>query len=105
MDKKIAFVLTLACVALGVAIGKEYTAKDHTGPEINFSNTELEYSRNMDDEELLEDVIAIDKVDGDVSDTAVVEAVYTDKDAVSITYVARDKSNNITKRTRFLEKK
>ncbi len=104
MDKKIALLLTVVCIALGGMIGKIYLDQDHNGPVITFADSDLTYTKGMTEEDYLDDVEAVDDVDGDVSDSLVIESVYNDKNAVSVTYVARDKSNNISKVTRFIEK-
>lgn len=53
----------------------------------------------MTEKELLEGVTAWDEKDGDVTDSLKIEFLVsnTDENTVVVTYVARDKSNNITK--------
>ena len=50
-------------------------------------------------------VKAIDEVDGDVSDTLVIEnhSKISDDNKINVTYAAYDKSNNVAKVTRIIE--
>lgn len=94
-------VALMAVICAGLAGGNAYMRMqtDHQGPEIICSDKVVsEYNPDMTDEELLEGVSAEDNKDGDVSDSLKVESVYEIDDSnVIITYVAKDKSNNITK--------
>ena len=58
----------------------------------------------MDDAELLEGVTASDNVDGDVTDSLLIEKISgTGEGSVIVTYVARDGANNVAKVSRVLE--
>ena len=59
------------------------------------------YTSDMTTEDLLEGVKAVDKRDGDVSASLTVENVYPNEkgDEVTVVYVAKDNSNNVTKVT------
>lgn len=57
----------------------------------------------MTNEKLLEDVTAIDALEGDVSSMTVIENVYKiSDDQVVVVYVAKDSNNNVTKVKRTL---
>ena len=98
MSKKFAVFMAGVCVGLIALVGWFRLNGDRTGPEVTCNNTSLVYHEGMKDSELLENVIAFDEKDGDVTDSLTVESVYAvDKDEVCIVYVAKDNSNNITK--------
>lgn len=70
--------------------------KDSIKPEITISGT-IAYDGTQSDEELLKNVVANDKKDGDVTDTLVVKSIIilsSGKEA-KITYAAKDRSNNV----------
>lgn len=73
--------------------------EDKTGPVIHFSKSKSQlYTEKMTEEELLEGVTAKDARDGDVSDSLRIESMFFSEDGeVNIIFVAKDKSNNITK--------
>jgi hypothetical protein len=79
--------------------------EDDAPPSISFSNADAAYYEGESTQELLADVKAYDKRDGDVSDTLMVESVQTLSDGtqVSVIYAARDTKNNIAKKTRTLK--
>lgn len=94
----------MAVVAVGVTaiMGWLYINEDRKGPEITIAEGKLNsYTAETTTEELLEGVKAIDAKDGDVSDSLTVENVYPNEkgDQVTVVYVAKDKSNNVTKLT------
>ena len=94
----------MAVVAVGVTaiMGWLYINGDRKGPEITIAEGKLNsYTAETTTEELLEGVKAIDAKDGDVSDSLTVENVYPNEkgDQVTVVYVAKDKSNNVTKLT------
>ena len=75
-------------------------------PVISFSEADaLTYEEGMTDEELLRGISAYDDVDGDVSDSLKVEFVAADPEngTVTVTYAARDKSNNVAKASQILK--
>lgn len=106
MLKKIIIILMIiSCLGMGGYLGFEYKNADRKGPEISFEEEELYFDANEDEEEmLLEDVEAIDDVDGDVSDSLRIESIYqADEDTAIVVYVARDHQNNISKCKRVIE--
>lgn len=105
MAKKNVGIMIFLCVVLAGAIIYIEGQEDHTGPEIIAdSSSDLVYSPDMSEAELLEGISAVDEKDGDVSDTLTVESVYeTDDSSVVISYAAKDNDNNITKYKRTMK--
>ena len=97
-------VVLMAAVAIGATaiLGWLYVGQDRKGPEITIADSKKDsYATDMTTEDLLEGVKAVDEKDGDVSDSLTVENVYPNEkgDEVTVVYVAKDKSNNVTKVT------
>nr|WP_295306090.1 immunoglobulin-like domain-containing protein [uncultured Blautia sp.] len=97
-------VVLMAAVAIGATaiLGWLYVGQDRKGPEITIADSKKDsYTADMTTEDLLEGVKAVDEKDGDVSDSLTVENVYSNEkgDEVTVVYVAKDKSNNVTKVT------
>ena len=97
-------VVLMAAVAIGATaiLGWLYVGQDRKGPEITIADSKKDsYTADMTTEDLLEGVKAVDEKDGDVSDSLTVENVYPNEkgDEVTVVYVAKDKSNNVTKVT------
>ena len=105
MAKKWIAVMLVVCVGLAGGVVYLRTESDHKGPEIVCSDQAAkEYDPSMSDADLTQGITASDDVDGDVTDTLTVESVYeVDDSHVVVTYVAKDKSNNITKFKRNLD--
>lgn len=78
--------------------------KDAHGPEITFGSELPVYQGNTTDPELLSNVKAVDNRDGDVTDTVYVDSVRISEDGsrAKVTYVAVDKSNNVTRASQDL---
>lgn len=97
-------IVLMAAVAVGATaiLGWLYMGEDRKGPEITIADSKKDsYTADMTTAELLEGVKAVDEKDGDVSDSLTVENVYPNEkgDEVTVVYVAKDKSNNVTKVT------
>lgn len=102
MRKWLVVLMTVVAVGAVGFMGWMYVSQDRKGPEITIDESKKDsYTEGMTTEELLEGVKAIDAKDGDVSDTLTVENVYPNDqgDEVTVVYVAKDKSNNVTKMT------
>lgn len=100
----------LAALAAVIVILTMRVRGDRTAPEIQFTETDFIYDISEDDpSKLLQGVIALDRKDGDVSRSLVVESVVPRNDGESavVSYVASDSSNNVVKvyRTVKLHKK
>lgn len=109
MKMKLAVIgFSIADAALIAASAFLYINLDRTAPTISFEDNDrkLIYTEGMREEELLEGVSAADNVDGDVSDSLLIEKISeTANGNVIVTYVALDSSNNVTKRSRVYEKR
>lgn len=95
--------LLAICVLLGAGVVGIYVTGDRQGPKITIpDDSSLTYVEGMDSQLLLEGVVAVDKREGDVSDSLVIENILPniDKTQASIIYVAKDSKNNVTKKTR-----
>lgn len=85
-------------ILLGIGIFL-YVTSDREGPVISIPETALTYREGMDQSQLLEGVTAYDNRDQDVTNSIRIEkviAIETSSEA-RVVYVAKDKSNNITK--------
>lgn len=106
MSKRIWTVLLgVICVAGLCAAAFLYIKKDRQGPKINIPHETVTYNENDELESLLEGVTAKDDVDGDVSDSLIVEAIYPSADGkkAKVVYAAMDSSNNVAKDQRLVD--
>ena len=96
--------LTIIAVILGgLSVAVMFLA-DSKGPTINVDQKNLVYVCGDDKTPLLEGVSAYDINDGDVSDSLMVKdiTVLNSGDIAKVTYVARDKHNNISEAYRIV---
>ena len=101
-------IVLMAAVAIGATgiLGWLYMRQDRKGPEITIAESKKNsYTADMTTEDLLEGVKAVDERDGDVSASLTVENVYPNEkgDEVTVVYVAKDNSNNVTKVTYHID--
>lgn len=98
--------MTVCTVGLLAVCAGLFLTEDRTGPVIKFDDTAVTWQAGDSQEELLRGVSAEDAKDGDVSDTIRVDRVMEleEEKQVIVTYVAKDRSNNITKVNRWVEK-
>lgn len=88
-------VLAFLCGVLSVEIIIGSYKKDNLAPEITVKR-EMVYVEGEDESVLLEGVKAIDDRDGDVSESLRIEKIQIKDDtSATVTYVAKDSSNNI----------
>ena len=102
--KKVTALMTVTtAVLLGLCVVL-FVGEDRTGPEIAFEDKQISYREGGNSSELLEGVAAVDDRDGDVSDTLRVDRIteIQSSDYVVVTYIAKDRSNNITKDDRWV---
>lgn len=103
---KIIFGLLIIMIIIGYWYFKQLKVNnsDKQPPTINY-NDNLITTVNASNEELLKGVSAYDEVDGDVSNSLIIENIskISDDHKVNITYAAYDKSNNVAKMTRIVE--
>lgn len=106
MSKKICTVLLLlVCMAGGALSVFLYIISDHSGPDIQISEERVTYREDSGTDRLLDGVTAVDNVDGDVTDSLMVEAVYpsADEKKAKVIYAAMDSSNNVSKAQRIVD--
>ncbi len=96
--------LTIVAAGLIGVNGYVYLSADRTGPEIQLSSEVTTYDVAVGKDSLLVGVTAVDDKDGDVSDTLRVASVLpnSDNSRVTVTYTAKDSSNNVTKKSTSL---
>ena len=99
----------IVTIAIGIIIGLlvivaviVIASEDRTAPIITLDipvGSEITYTNGEDTGNLIKYATAVDIKDGDVSDSIKIEEIYPTSDllTVKVVYVARDKSNNITK--------
>lgn len=106
MEKKTGVIgLGIAVIVIVVVCIILVATSDKKGPQITYDeNNEIVYKQGDDDKVLLEDVVAIDKNDGNVSDSLIVVGkIINDDGTAKITYMAKDRSNNITQVSRVVK--
>lgn len=105
MAKKWIVIMLIVSMGLAGAVIYLKGQTDGQGPEIKYTKQAIqEYDSSMKDKELLEGVEAVDEKDGDVTDSLTIESIYEMDDShVVVTYVAKDRSNNVTKFKRKLK--
>lgn len=93
-----------ALVVIIAVSGIVVASSDRQAPKITIENTNVTYVEGQDYSSLLVGVSAYDKRDGDVTASLIVESVTPLKsgEQAKVWYVAKDKSNNITKLDRLV---
>ncbi|MCI6997572.1 MAG: DUF5011 domain-containing protein [Eubacterium sp.] len=108
--KKVKIVLSALCLLLLIGgwqyLQKKYLQVDLEAPIIRINESVITVSINATDEQLIEGVTAEDNIDGDVSDSILIENVVKKSGGGAneflITYVAFDSSNNVGRMSRDL---
>lgn len=95
--------LILLVLGLAVLSVNLYLMKDKKGPEIIFEQENAKYD-GINEQLFLLDVSAMDEKDGDVTDSLRIKTVLETEDKYIVTYLAKDTSNNISERSRYVEK-
>lgn len=105
--KKLIAIVMLALTALSVGGVILYSvhrdmARGGRAPEIIFSQEEIEVETGADEQTLLQGVTAMDKEDGDVRASLMVEHVskLVEENVVEATYVAYDSQNHVSRASR-----
>ena len=101
--QRVVLVLTLLAAALMIAaVLKTVGFSDTDGPEITMDESSITVDVDCTDEELLQGITAVDKKDGDVTDSLVVESLsnFIEKGRRQVTVAAFDQDHNVTKATR-----
>ena len=104
MRRKICIILTAVSGVLAVVILILALSADRKGPLITFPDDGSSYADGEADSALLESVTAIDKRDGDVTDTLRIVSVRKSDDgaSASLVYAAKDDAGNVTTKTRVM---
>ena len=104
MEKTYGFLIGLLAALAVVVCFYIGVVKDEHGPEITFGSELPVYKGDTADPELLSNVVAVDSRAGDVTDTVYVDCVRISQDGTraKVTYVAVDKSNNVTRASQNL---
>lgn len=94
-------IVTAALIIIGCVI---IFTSDRKAPEIAVQDMGITYTKGDKDMVLLQGVTAKDNRDGDVTDSLIVEGVVISKNGkqAKICYVAKDKSNNISRAYRIV---
>lgn len=102
--KKVTALMTVTTAVLLGLCAVFFVGEDRTGPEITFEDRQISYREGGSSSELLEGAAAVDGRDGDVTDTLRVDRIteIQSSDYVVVTYIAKDRSNNITKDDRWV---
>lgn len=105
MKKGLVAVLFLVCAALLAGNIVVYIGEDRKGPELTIPQETVTYVAGTDTSSLLAGVTAEDARDGDVTDTVTIESVIPSASGTeaSVTYVAKDSKNNVTKAVRKVQ--
>lgn len=105
MKRVILALLILGCIGAGSLYYWMGMKEDKVPPVISFSDELVLYREGEDTDQLLQGVTAEDEVDGNVTDTVVVESVLPMKSqtAATVIYYAKDRSNNIVQASRRVE--
>lgn len=98
----IGIIIMVINVILIVACCVFYFQADRTAPQLEFQAGEQIYSEGMEQAELLQNIIAHDNSDGDITDRIVIEKVIENKDERNavVFYAVSDKAGNVTKKSR-----
>lgn len=105
MKKSVLVIMIISCLALATVVVLIKMAEDTTGPEFVMEEVSLTYTEGDSHDDLIVGISAVDKSDGDVSESIRVEGVYSDvySSTAKVIYVAKDSKNNISKATRVVE--
>lgn len=105
MKKVLLIILLLFTVILLGLVVYTQSIKDNEAPVIAFEDKEIMYNSEEGQNILLDDVSAYDAVDGDVTNTLIVESIVPlseNTTYVRVTYAAKDKSKNVATKSRIV---
>lgn len=93
-----------SCIIFGIYFFKTQLTKDSMPPTISFDKETLSISVKATEKELLKGVTALDKEDGNITDSIRISSMshFISKGKRKITYIVFDKANNVTTATREL---
>ncbi len=92
-------IIALVIVGIGYYWVHRHIESMNAAPVITIEADSNEFSVKATEDDFLKDVVAIDKEDGNVTDSVIIESIsqIIDGNKRTITYVAFDSSNNVTK--------
>ncbi len=105
MNKKnITIIMSVLTVVLLGVCAILFLTEDRTGPDIQLTKVNVTYHETGDKNDLLAGVEAIDDRDGNVSETLKIDRITEVQEGKFsvVTYIAKDKSNNISKKDRWI---
>ena len=105
-NKIITGLCILSIIGCGVYVEKKYADRDTKAPQINFEEDSITKSVKATTKELLQGVNAKDDVDGDVTDSILIENIIkkeNTKNEFDISYIAFDKAGNCGEAKRMLK--
>ncbi len=104
--KGVTLLLALIALVLCGICAFIYMTEDRKGPVISYPlDTEIVYTEGEDQAVLLADVQAVDGREGDVTDSLRIGEVNLTADGTQavVIYTAKDKNNNVTRKSRVIE--
>ena len=103
MKRLVVLILAVLSIAAGLAAFGYRLRQDRQGPDIT-AYPEVRYYQGIPETELLQGITAYDEVDGDVTDTLVIEkCIENDNGSCTVIYAARDRSSNVSKKTIIIQ--
>ena len=98
-------ILLVSTVIFGYYSIQRYKNNDTEGPSIQIESNVIQVSVQDDKSVFLQGVTAVDKKDGDVTESLGVESVskFKEDKTREVRYVAFDKNNNVSKASRYIE--
>lgn len=94
-------------VGFGFYFVQVYLQANNSSPEITIAKSSNVFSVKASEEDLLLDVSAYDREDGDVTESLIIESISPifNENTRTVTYVAFDSNNNVTKLERDIKYK
>lgn len=104
MNRGLLILTVIVAVMFGITLSGELMDDTDQSPAISFGAESLTVSVEDDEDVLLEDVTAEDLEDGDVTESVVIESIseFEDDGSRTVTYVAFDSGDNVTKADRSI---
>ena len=98
-ERTYGIILGILNIVLLTICGVLFLGKDRNAPEILLSDVDFVYAAEKGEEVLLEGVTAMDREDGELTGSVVIEKIVTDmeKETATITYGVADSAGNVGK--------
>ena len=100
-ERTYGIILGIVNIVLLTVCGVLFLGKDKNAPEILLSNVDFVYAAETKEDVMFQGVTAIDREDGELTDSVVIEKIVTDmeKETATITYGVADSAGNVGKAT------